>query len=250
MSGIRGLALMAYAAAAYSAFAATTLWAIGFLADWRGLPAVDGPGSLPAWAAVLIDAGLLLVFAAQHSVMARAGFKGRLAVLLPPAAERSTYVLAASVALLAAFWLWRPLPAVVWQVGAQPWAALIWAVYAAGWLVAVASTFMIDHLDFLGLRQAGWRRGGRAYEAPRFTERLLYRLVRHPMMLGLVVAFWATPVMTTGHLLFALAGTGYITVGVRFEERDLRRQLGDAYRDYAGRVPAFVPVAVRGSSRR
>ena len=241
---------MVYAAMAYTAFVAATLWAIGFLADWRGLPAVDGHDSLPAWAALVIDAAALLAFAVQHSVMARAGFKRRLARLLPPAAERSTFVLAASVALLALFWQWRPLPAVVWQVGAQPWAALIWAVYAAGWLLAVASTFMIDHLDFLGLRQAGWRGGREAYEPPRFTERLLYRLVRHPMMLGLVVAFWAAPVMTAGHLLFALASTGYITVGVRFEERDLRRQLGDAYRDYAGRVPAFVPVAVRGSARR
>ncbi len=241
-------AAMGYAVLAYSVFVGTTGWAIGFLADVHVLPVVDGPGRRTAWAAVLIDAALLLLFAVQHTVMARAGFKRRLARLLPPAAERSTYVLAASLALILLFWQWQPLPALIWRVTAEPWVALAWSVYAIGWLVALASTFMIDHLDFLGLKQAGWQRGEGPYQPPAFTGRLLYGWVRHPMMTGLVVAFWATPVMTAGHLFFAAAGTAYIAVGVRFEERDLRRQLGDTYRQYANRVPAFVPARGRSGS--
>ena len=149
-----------YAAAAYTAFAATTLWAIGFLAD-RGSPTrIDGPGGRAAWAALLIDAVLLLAFAVQHSVMARAWFKRRLARLLPPAAERSTYVLTTSALLLLLFWAWQPLPGTVWRIAAPPWVALLWAAYAAGWLIAVTATFMVDHLDFTGLRQATACRAG------------------------------------------------------------------------------------------
>jgi protein-S-isoprenylcysteine O-methyltransferase Ste14 len=227
---------------AYAAFVAAAGWGIAFVA---GLPrghSVDGgrAGGL-AWASLLVDGGLLLVFAVQHTVMARAGFKRRLARLLPPAAERSTYVLAASVALLLVFGLWQPLPGTVWRVSAQPWAVLVWVVYVVGWLIAVASTFMVDHLDFLGLRQARWPVSEGPYQPPSFRERWLYAWVRHPMMMGLLIAFWATPWMTAGHLLFAVASTGYIAVGLRFEERDLYRQLGDTYRDYASRVPAVIP---------
>ena len=235
------LALITYAALAYLAFVASALWAIGFLAGLGVPDTVDGPAPRPAWAALLADAGLLLIFAVQHSVMARAGFKRRLAKLLPGGAERSTYVLAASLALLLLFWQWQPLPGSVWRVGAAPWAQLLWALYAAGWLTAVAATFMIDHLDFLGLRQArGSTRHG-PYQPPSFSERWLYAWVRHPMMLGLLIAFWATPALTVSHLLFALAGTGYIAVGLRFEERDTSRQLGEVYQDYTQRVPALVP---------
>jgi protein-S-isoprenylcysteine O-methyltransferase Ste14 len=246
---VRRPALIAYAGLAYLAFTASVLWAIGFLAD-LGVPnTVDGPARRPGWAALGADTILLLIFAGQHSLMARAGFKRRLARLLPPAAERSTYVLAASLALLLLYWQWRPLPAAAWRVSAAPWAEFIWALYAAGWLIAMAATFMIDHLDFLGLRQARWcaRRG--PYQPPSFSERWLYTWVRHPMMLGLLIAFWATPELTASHLLFALAGTAYIAVGLRFEERDLRRQLGEVYRDYAQRVPALIPGRPRRASR-
>jgi protein-S-isoprenylcysteine O-methyltransferase Ste14 len=138
------------------------------------------------------------------------------------------------------FWQWRSLPASIWRVDAEPWVALLWGICALGWVTALSSTFMIDHLDFLGLRQGGWARRG-LYSSPSFAERWMYAWVRHPMMLGLLVAVWATPSMTAGHLLFAIAASGYIALGVRFEERDLRRQLGDVYGQYARRVPRFVP---------
>lgn len=241
--------VMVYAGLAYAAFAAAALWAIAFLADLSTPHAVDGASRRPAWTALLIDVCLLLVFAAQHSVMARAGFKQRLAKILPAATERSTYVLAASLALGLLCWQWQPLPASAWHVSAQPWAALIWVVYAAAWLLVVAATFMIDHLDFLGLRQAYAHTRQRPYQPPSFTERWLYAWVRHPMMLGLIIAFWTTPAMTAGHLLFAAADSAYIVVGLKFEERDLTRHLGPAYGDYAQRVPALIPAPHRVLAR-
>jgi methanethiol S-methyltransferase len=242
--------VMAYAGLAYAAFAVAALWAIAFLADLGTPYAVDGASRRPAWTALLIDACLLLVFAVQHSVMARAGSKQWLARILPAATERSTYVLAASLALGLLFWQWQPLPAPAWRVSAQPWAALIWVVYAAGWLLALATTFMIDHLDFLGLRQAYAHTRRRPYQPPSFTERWLYAWVRHPMMLGLIIAFWVTPAMTAGHLLFAAAASAYIVVGLTFEERDPAWHLGPAYRDYAQRVPALIPALHRVLARQ
>ncbi len=240
-SSIRRAVLTGYAGLAYLAFVASAGWAIGFLADLRVPNPVDGPARGPGWAALLLDVVLLLIFAVQHTVMARAGFKRWLARLLPGAAERSTYVLAASLALLLLFWQWRPVPGSIWRVSAAPWAQVFWAVYAAGWLVALGTTFMIDHLDFLGLRQARWDAARGPYQPPSFSERWLYAWIRHPMMAGLLIAFWATPRLTVSHLVFAVAGTGYIGAGLRFEERDAGRQLGQVYRDYAQRVPALLP---------
>lgn len=234
--------VIAYAIAAYVAFVAVVLWAIAFLADVDVVHTVDGQHHGSVWAAVLIDAALLLLFAVQHSVMARAPFKRWLATVLPEAAERSTYVLTASVLLGLLFGQWRPIPATVWRVDDPVAAAGIWTVYAIGWMVAVGATFMVDHLDFSGLRQASWPSRQGPYESPSFTERWLYAWVRHPMMLGLLIVFWVTPRMSVGHVFFAAAGSAYIAVGVRFEERDLRRQLGDDYVDYSRRVPAIVPL--------
>ncbi|MEV6348335.1 isoprenylcysteine carboxylmethyltransferase family protein [Actinoplanes sp. NPDC051851] len=212
-----GIVSRGYALVAYASFLLTSIWAGIFLTG-----PVDGAARHPATTALAIDSGLLLLFAAQHSVMARAGFKRLLD-------DRSTYVLASSLALAALYWWWQPVPAVIWSTGAWPW-----ALYAAGWVLVVASTFMVDHAEFLGLRAE--RRDAA------LAERWLYRWVRHPMMLGLIVVFWAAPRMTVGHLFFAVAGTGYILVGIRFEERDLRRRFGTAYADYARRVPALLPL--------
>jgi protein-S-isoprenylcysteine O-methyltransferase Ste14 len=233
--------VMAYAMVAYLAFVATMLWAIAFLADVDIVPTVDRRHDGSGWMAVPVDAGLLLLFAVAHSVMARAGFKRWLARILPAKAERSTYVLVASLLLSLIFGLWRPLPATVWRVG-EPAGAAIWTAYAIGWVIAVGATFMVDHLDFSGLRQAWWPARWGPYDPPSFTTRWLYGFVRHPMMLGLLIVFWATPQMSLGHVFFAAAGSAYIAVGVRFEERDLRRQLGGVYVDYAKRVPAIVPA--------
>jgi methanethiol S-methyltransferase len=242
--------LRGYAVLAYASFVVAVAWGIGFLADVRVAPVVDRAGRLPSGPGAIADLALLGLFAIQHTVMARRGFKSWLAARLPEAAERSTYVLASSVILLVTFWQWQPLPEVIWRVSAQPWVALIWVLYGLGWAIAVAATFAVDHLDFLGLKQAGWRPAGRPYEPPSFTTRWLYSFVRHPLMTGLIVAFWATPEMTAGHLLFAVAGTGYILVGIRFEERDLRRELGAAYDRYAERVPALVPRWLPGRRER
>jgi methanethiol S-methyltransferase len=223
--------LRAYSALAYAAFLAVSLWGVAFLADRGPLPTVDATRSGPAWSAVLIDLGLWLLFGLQHSVLARGPVKRWLSRVVPERAERSTYVLTTGLALGLLFWQWQPLPATVWQVHG-PSAGLLWILYGAGWAIAVAATFMIDHWEFLGLRPAG---------PSSVSRRWLYSWVRHPMMVGLLVAFWATPVMTAGHLLFALAASGYIAVGVHFEERDLRRHFGPAYDDYARDVPRLVP---------
>ena len=184
------LAVAVYAVIAYGAFVVSTLWAIGFLAG-RGAPtSVDGSARFPALASIAIDAALLLAFAVQHTVMARAGFKRRLTRLIPESAERSTYVLAASLLLGATFGWFRPVPTVVWSFGGL-WSAVVWVVYALGWVIAVSSTFMIDHADFLGLKQAYRYLRRLGSTSPEFTQRWLYAWCRHPLMLGLLIVFWA-----------------------------------------------------------
>ncbi len=223
---------IALAAIAYAAFLAVLAWAIGFLADAATPTTVDGGRPMAWW--WLIDAALLGLFAVQHSVMARATVKR--ALRLPPWLERTVFVFASTAVLALLFSAWAPEPTVIWQVGGAV-AGAIWAVFGLGWAIALAATFMVDHWDFVGLRQA---RGRRA--EPRFAERWMYAWVRHPMMLGLLIAFWATPHMTVGHAYFALAATGYIVVGLRLEERDLRARLGPVYTEYAERVPAVLPT--------
>ncbi len=223
-----------FSVVAYAAFVVTTIAAIVFLAG----PVDRGPAA-PWPEAVAIDLALLSVFAVQHTVMARRAFKARLTRIVPPLAERSAFVLAASAALLVLFWQWRPLPAVIWNAGGAQ-ATVAWAVYAGGWLLVIGSTFMIDHFDLFGLRQ-GWLALRRQTYVPlKFQARWLYSQVRHPLMTGFLIAVWATPRMTAGHLLFAAASTAYIGVGVWFEERDLIREI-PAYREYRDKVGAFVP---------
>jgi protein-S-isoprenylcysteine O-methyltransferase Ste14 len=234
---------------AYAAFLMVAVWAVAFLADVGPADTVDHGPAGPGWVAVLVDMALLLAFGVQHSVMARAAFKRRIARVVPQRVERATYVLATALVLGLLFGLWRALPATVWRVDAPPWRAAVWSVYVVGWAIAVGATFMVDHLDFLGLRQAVAHARGRAYRAPAFTGRWLYAWVRHPMMLGLLIAFWATPHMTAGHLLFAAGATAYLAIGVHFEERDLRREFGQLYDRYASRVPAVVPGLRRREPR-
>lgn len=236
---VKRVSTVAYATVAYLWFLADVLWGIAFLAGVPVPTAIDHGRRGSTVVAVVVDLALLGVFAIHHSVMARDGAKRFLARVLPTAVERSTYVLAADALLALVFWQWRPIGGSIWEVPGQPWRGLVWAGYAVGWVLAISATFMVDHLDFVGLRQAASRPGD--YRPPRFRERWLYAWVRHPLMLGLLIAFWATPSMSTGHLLFAIASTGYIAVGVYFEERGLRRHLGEAYRDYARRTPAIIP---------
>jgi methanethiol S-methyltransferase len=239
--GVPALLNLGYAAAVYVLFLAVLGYAIGFFAG-AGVPTGIDKGTPSAWPlAVAADLLLLLLFAVQHSVMARPWFKRRWTRLVPAPAERSTFVLCASLLLALLFWQWRPVGGTVWHLSG-PAAVVVLSGYAIGWVVAVGSTFMINHFDLFGLRQAYLHARGAAYRPPPFTERALYRWVRHPLMAGFVIVFWAAPVMTAGHLLFAVAATGYILLGIRFEERDARRDLGEAYRAYQRRVPALMPA--------
>jgi protein-S-isoprenylcysteine O-methyltransferase Ste14 len=230
-----------FGVASYLIFLAVVAYAALFVAG-TGVPrTVDAGGPRSATtAAALIDLSLLAAFAVQHSVMARPWFKRRWTRVVPPQWERSCYVLLASVLLAITFWQWRPIPEVVWQVHAPAARTAIWTVFGLGWLWALAMTFAIDHLDLVGLRQLGHHVRGDQPGAPEFRTPWPYRLVRHPMMTGFFVAFLATPTMSAGHLLFALASIAYVVVAVRFEERDLTAAL-PPYRDYAARTPRFVP---------
>jgi methanethiol S-methyltransferase len=230
-----------YAGACYLLFVAVFLYAIAFLAD-AIVPRTVDHGGPPAGtaSAVAIDALLLAVFAVQHSVMARPGFKTWWTRVVPRHVERATYVLASSAALALAFWQWRPIPAAVWHVSTPSVRALVWVLFAAGWLWVLAMLFPIDHLHVFGLRQVVHHVRGLADQAPPFALPLPYRLVRHPMMLGFFPAFLAAPTMTVGHLLFAALGIGYILVGVRLEERDLAEELPE-YAAYAAVTPRLIP---------
>ena len=238
-----------YGAFAYVAFLGAFLYTIGFLAGAVVPKGVDDGAVHPAWQAVLVDLALLGLFAVQHSVMARPWFKERWTRIVPKAVERSTYVLAATAALVLLLWLWQPLPTTVWSVGSGWARAALWSLYLLGWGFLVLSTFSLGHFDLFGLRQVLARARGRAYAEPGFHEPRLYRVVRHPIMVGFLIAFWAAPDMSAGRLLFAAAATAYIMVGVRLEEHDLKRQLGAPYTEYLARVPRFVPRPPAGSDR-
>lgn len=247
---MRRAAVLVYGLASYLVFLGVLLYAVGFVAG-VGVPrSVDGPATAAALPALAVDALLLALFAVQHSVMARPWFKRWWARLVPRAVERSTYVLVASLVLALVFWQWRPVPAVVWRVDLPPAAALLRATSLLGWILALASTFMTSHLDLFGLRQVWLHARGLPYRPTAFTARLLYGLVRHPLMLGFLLAFWAAPVMTAGHLLFAALSSGYILVGIRLEERDLLAQHGDAYAAYRREVPMLLPMPRRAARSR
>ncbi|MCW1957370.1 MAG: NnrU family protein [Mycobacterium sp.] len=232
---------LAYGAICYLVFLAVFLYSIGFVGNVVVPRTVDHgvTASLPE--AVLINIGLLFLFAVQHSVMARPAFKRWWTRFIPTPIERSTYVLIASLVLALMFWQWRTMPAVIWDVAWQPGRVLLWVLFGLGWVTVLVSTFLISHFDLFGLRQVylAWR--GTPYTNLRFRTSMLYRAVRHPLMLGFLVAFWSIPTMTAGHLLFAAATTGYILIAIQLEERDLTATLGDQYRDYRTRVPMLIP---------
>ena len=231
---------MGYAGTVYLVFLAVLGYAAGFFADF-GVPKGIDQGRPAAWpAAVAVDLLLLLVFALQHTVMARPWFKRRWTRVVPEPAERASFVLAASLALALVFWLWQPAGGTAWRVSG-PAAAALRALYAAGWAAALGATFLVSHVDLFGLRQAWLHARQVRYSPPRFTERGVYRHIRHPLMAAFVVVFWSAPVMTAGHVLFAAAATGYILAGIAFEEHDLVKSLGDTYVDYRARVPALIP---------
>jgi methanethiol S-methyltransferase len=236
------LLVLAYGAICYAVFLLTFLYAIGFVAG-LGVPKhIDNGMSGPFVLALAVDLALLGLFAIQHSGMARPGFKRWWTRFVPGSMERSTYVLLSSLALILLFWLWRPLPQVVWQVEHDAARMALYGLSALGWLLVLTGTFLINHFDLFGLRQTWlYYRRRDAGEQP-FVIRAFYRIVRHPLMLGFMIAFWSTPTMTLGHLLFAFATTAYILIAVKYlEERDLVAAFGDDYRAYQQRVPMLLP---------
>jgi protein-S-isoprenylcysteine O-methyltransferase Ste14 len=236
----RRLLLLTYGILCYLLFLATSLYAAGFIGGFLTPTQLDGPREGSLAAALLIDCGLLLLFAVQHSGMARPGFKRWLTRFVPGPAERSTYVLLSSAALFLLFWQWRPLGGVVWEVPGEAARAAVYVTYAAGWLTVLLTTFLINHFDLFGLRQVWLGFRGIPYTPLRFTTPGPYRLVRHPLYAGWLTVFWAAPTMTAAHLLFAVGTTAYILAAIRWEERDLVAAHPE-YAAYRRRVPMLLP---------
>jgi len=236
------IALLGFGVFAYVCFVAAFAAIADFITGAGIVRAIGAPGATSVPAAIAIDVALLALFGISHSVMARRGFKRRWTKVVPDAAERSVYVLTAGLCLGLTFWQWRALPPQpIWNVASTSARTALWTLMAAGSLLALVSTFLTDHFDLFGLRQVWLAARRRPYEPVPFKQRAVYRVVRHPMMLGLLIAFWAAPTMTWDRALFASVMTAYVAIGIRFEERDLERTLGESYRRYRNEVPAVIP---------
>jgi methanethiol S-methyltransferase len=236
------LSIFLYGVVSYAIFFGTFLYALGFVGNFVVPRTLDGtPTSSSTVAALLINLGLLALFALQHSVMARPAFKRWFTRWVPESAERSTYVLLSSLALIAMFAGWQPLGGMVWMVTDPTARGVLWGCFAFGWLLVLASTFLINHFDLFGLRQVWLQLIGRPYTHLAFGTPGPYRLVRHPLYVGWLFAFWATPTMSVSHLIFAIATTAYILIAIQLEERDLIAHHGEVYAVYQERVPMLVP---------
>jgi len=230
-----------YGSASYVLFVGTLLYASGFVEGIVVPKAIDTGPVVPAVEALVVNLLLMSLFAVQHSVMARRGFKQWWTQYVPKPVERSTYVMLASLTLVLLFWQWRPMPSVVWEIANPQIANVVMGLSLFGLVIVLASTFMINHFELFGLQQVANNLIGRPMQPARFHTPMLYRLVRHPLYLGFIVAFWAAPTMTVGHFLFAAVTTAYIFVGIMLEERDLIEAFGDDYRRYKARVSMLLP---------
>jgi protein-S-isoprenylcysteine O-methyltransferase Ste14 len=233
--------IFVYGVLSYVCFLATFLYAIGFVGGFGVPRSIDSAAEGPLGAALVVDVLLLAAFALQHSVMARPAFKRRWTRIVPVPAERSTYVLASSLALLLLFWQWQPIGGLVWRVEHPVGQTVLHGLFAAGWLTVLVTTFLINHFDLFGLRQVWLQLRGEPYRPLGFVTPGPYQHVRHPLYVGWLLAFWATPTMTAAHLLFAVATTAYILIAIRLEERDLAEVHGEKYAEYRRRVPMLVP---------
>ena len=241
-----GFFALIYGAVCYLIFMASFLYAIAFIGDLPVPKTIDSGPVGPLWPSVIVDAVLLGIFAIQHSVMARQGFKAVWTKIVPRAIERSTYVLFSSLALILILWQWRPLPQPVWVISNPVGVGIVTVLFWAGWAILFISTFLINHFDLFGLQQVYGKFRGKTFTPPQFYTPLFYRFVRHPLYLGFIIAFWAAPVMSLGRLFFAVATTGYIFIGIFLEERDLVAHFGDTYIAYRKRVSMILPLPPRG----
>lgn len=237
-----------YGAMAYGVFFVVFLYLIGFVGNMMVPKSIDSGPVVTAAEATFVNMLLVGLFAVQHSVMARPAFKSWWTRFVPAPIERSTYVLLASLTLALMFWQWRPIPAILWHVEEPVVRATLTGLFLVGWGLVLYSSFLIDHFDLFGLRQVYLHLRNRPYEHPPFVVKSLYRFVRHPLMIGILIGIWSTPTMTVGHLVFAVLLTGYILVGVTLEERDLARHLGPKYMVYRDETPMLVPLPSRKAS--
>jgi len=240
-----GFAAVIYGIVAYGFTLGTLLYLVGFVGNLIVPKSIDSGTAGPILQSMIVDTMLIGLFALQHSVMARRGFKRWWTGIVPPSVERSTYVLATSFVLLTLYWQWQPIPALVWTVHSPTAAGVLEGIFWLGWAVLVGSTFLLSHFELFGLSQVFGRLFGKQPSDAQFRAPLLYRHVRHPIYLGVLLAVWATPAMTVGHLLFSVAITAYILVGIQLEERDLIQQFGDQYRRYRQHAPMLVPLPGR-----
>jgi protein-S-isoprenylcysteine O-methyltransferase Ste14 len=246
---MKRLAVFLYGIACYAVFFVTFLYGIGFIGNLWVPKSIDSPRDVAFGTALLVNLGLLGLFAVQHSVMARPAFKRWWTRIVPEPAERSTYVLFSSLALAVLFWFWQPMGGVVWNITSSAGVKAMYIVFAAGWLLLLYVTFLIDHFDLFGLRQVWLQLVGKPFTPVTFKTPWLYRQMRHPLYVGWLMIFWATPTMTVAHLVFAIMTTAYILVAIQFEEHDLIA-VHPEYSEYRKRVPALIPFTKRRAAER